>query len=101
MAIRLRIMDGQMIALCAAKYPHLRGDIYLDDAWHHALYAKFFADNYLNKYLPEAYPDMSRTELYRRFLPSDTEARCCCPQCTDYIRGIHPVEQSGTREPSP
>ena len=41
MAIRLRIIDGEMIALCAAKTKAREGDIYLGDAEHYALTCKF------------------------------------------------------------
>ena len=41
MAIRLRIIDGQMLALCAAKTVVQEGDIYLGDDEHYALMCKF------------------------------------------------------------
>ena len=44
MAIRLRVIKGKTVALCAAKFPDNKGDIYLDDAAHHALTLKFEAD---------------------------------------------------------
>lgn len=44
MAIRLREVDGNRIALCAAKTGPLVGDVYLDDAAHHALTTKFALD---------------------------------------------------------
>jgi len=44
MAIRLRTIDGTRIALCAAETDPAPGDIYLDDASHYALAAKFALD---------------------------------------------------------
>ncbi len=44
MAIRIRIIDGKLKALCAAEYPEQLGDMYLDDNVHHALSIKFHND---------------------------------------------------------
>ena len=44
MAIRIRIVNGQTVALCAAETEPLKGDIYLDDTAHHALTEKFEND---------------------------------------------------------
>lgn len=44
MAIRIRQIQGQTVALCAAKTKAQEGDIYLDDAVHHALSTKFGVD---------------------------------------------------------
>jgi hypothetical protein len=44
MAIRLRRVDGVLVALCAARSQEKLGDFYLDDAQHHALAEKFSAD---------------------------------------------------------
>lgn len=44
MAIRLRIVDGTMVALCAARSVEKPDDIYLDDEAHGALSYKFAAD---------------------------------------------------------
>lgn len=41
MSIRLRQVEGRWIALCAARSIPKEGDIYLDDAHHEALGAKF------------------------------------------------------------
>ncbi|MER8754128.1 hypothetical protein NKH69_00390 [Mesorhizobium sp. M0976] len=41
MAIRIRAVDGLRVALCAAETDAIAGDVYLDDADHHALAAKF------------------------------------------------------------
>lgn len=44
MAIRIRNLDGELVALCAAKTKAKAGDIYLDDNVHHALTTKFGLD---------------------------------------------------------
>lgn len=44
MAIRLRTINGVRIALCAAETDPMPGDVYLDDADHYALAAKFSHD---------------------------------------------------------
>lgn len=44
MAIRIRKVDGHVVALCAAETQPELGDLYLDDAVHHALDGKFHAD---------------------------------------------------------
>lgn len=44
MAIRLRVVDGVPIAVCAARSMPQEADIYLDDGWHHALAVKFDLD---------------------------------------------------------
>lgn len=44
MAIRVRKIKGRVVALCAAKSSPAPGDIYLDDAVHHALMHKFSGD---------------------------------------------------------
>lgn len=44
MAIRIRVIDGKTIALCAARSVAKAGDIYLDDATHYALTRKLARD---------------------------------------------------------
>lgn len=44
MSIRIRVVDGNTIAICAARSVPKEGDLYLDDAAHHALTVKFSAD---------------------------------------------------------
>jgi hypothetical protein len=44
MAIRLRTVGNVRVALCAAETDELQGDVYLDDADHYALAAKFCQD---------------------------------------------------------
>ncbi|KKM14824.1 hypothetical protein LCGC14_1702170 [marine sediment metagenome] len=44
MAIRLRKINSEMIALCAVESDPKRDDIYLDDEIHYALATKFMED---------------------------------------------------------
>lgn len=44
MSIRIRRIGGVTVALCAARSIEKPGDVYLDDAQHHALAEKFSAD---------------------------------------------------------
>jgi len=44
MAIRLRRVEGLLIAICAARSVEQPGDVYLDDGQHHALADKFMED---------------------------------------------------------
>lgn len=44
MSIRLRIIDGHPIALCAARSIAKPGDIYISDLWHGALMDKAARD---------------------------------------------------------
>ena len=46
MAIRIRKVNGYIIALCAAVSKPKEGDLYLDDSAHHALSTKFGLDWY-------------------------------------------------------
>lgn len=44
MSIRIRVVDGVTVALCAARSVPQAGDVYLDDAQHEALASKFAED---------------------------------------------------------
>lgn len=44
MSIRIRVVNGKTVALCAAKTESKMNDLYLDEVVHHALYRKFQAD---------------------------------------------------------
>ena len=44
MAIRIRMVNRKLVALCAAETKPQKDDIYLDDNIHHALYYKFEND---------------------------------------------------------
>lgn len=64
MAIRLRLVNGKMIAICAARSVPKDDDIYLDDAAHSALANKFSRD-YHEMYgfdLPNKYTDSELAE---------------------------------------
>ena len=66
MAIRLRTVDGVRVALCANVFAEKEGDVYLDDADHYALTAKFNKDYY--------YPNHS-TIYAREWTVADGEPR--------------------------
>ena len=56
MAIRLRVVDGQLVALCAARSVEKPGDVYLDDNAHYALSQKYwldYADHFTEPIVPE------------------------------------------------
>ena len=44
MSIRIREIEGETVALCAAQTEAKEGDIYLNDCAHHALMTKFTVD---------------------------------------------------------
>lgn len=49
MAIRLRKLDGEWVALCAVETCSREGDVYLDDGIHYALACKFARDHLKHK----------------------------------------------------
>lgn len=53
MAIRLRVVNGQLVALCAARSIPQPDDFYLDDAQHDALNEKFMRDHNLGDFSDE------------------------------------------------
>jgi predicted RNase H-like HicB family nuclease len=57
MAIRLRRVNGVLIALCAAKSKKKVDDVYLDDEAHYALNFKFRRDHAEEDSLPMPHPD--------------------------------------------
>lgn len=57
MAIRIRVVSGYTVALCAAKTKAQKGDIYLDDGVHHALTTKFGLDFYEEGLLDDTLAD--------------------------------------------
>ena len=68
MAIRLREVDGEPMAVCAAYSEEKPGDIYIDDLWHYALAQKFWRDS------PECgIYDKEHNALVRK--------ECNCPAC--------------------
>lgn len=61
MAIRLRVIDGTLIAICAARSVAKPGDVYLDDGAHHALADKFAEDFASEGYNTKSlYPEAAR-----------------------------------------
>jgi len=58
MAIRLRSVDGETVALCAAETLAIEGDIYLDDNAHYALMLKFARELCPEKRICEPRNDM-------------------------------------------
>ena len=52
MAIRIRVINGKYVALCAAEYTEKIGDLYLDDGIHEALAEKFWSDWKSNGLIP-------------------------------------------------
>lgn len=44
MAMRVRTVNGHVVALCAAEYPAEEGDLYIDDGQDHAIRVKLEAD---------------------------------------------------------
>ena len=57
MAIRLRHVNGRLIAICAARSVEKLGDVYLDDGAHHALNNKFSEDFNSEGVFPRAVVD--------------------------------------------
>lgn len=55
MSIRLRSVNGVLVALCAARSVPKPGDVYLDDGQHYALAQKFWRD-YEGEAPPECRP---------------------------------------------
>ena len=53
MAIRIREINGETVALCAAKTKAEEGDIYISDASHHALSTKLIVDFTSEGWIPE------------------------------------------------
>lgn len=52
MAIRIREIDGETVALCAAKTKAKKGDVYINDAAHHALTTKCAVDFESEGFMP-------------------------------------------------
>lgn len=59
MSIRIRVVDGVMVALCAARSVEKPGDVYLDDGHHHALAEKFAADFQSEGYNTQPYDEQA------------------------------------------
>lgn len=63
MAIRIRKIKGNTIAICAAKSKPEKGDLYLDDSIHHALTTKFGLDFYSEGIINDPLADNSLIPL--------------------------------------
>ena len=74
MAIRIRKIDGRLVALCARVTIPVEGDIYLHDGIHHALSEKFGLDYESMGFLKDAPVD----EISRLIIEKE-EAKCICP----------------------
>ncbi|MCK5601028.1 hypothetical protein KAR91_04105 [Candidatus Pacearchaeota archaeon] len=66
MAIRIRNINGTVIALCARKSDPKSGDIYLDDNVHHALSTKFGIDWVEEGLLTESLADERLVPLMKK-----------------------------------
>ena len=65
MAIRIRIINGLTVALCAAKTSPEKSDLYLDDNIHHALSSKFGVDFYEMGFLRKSCAEDNLVALMR------------------------------------
>lgn len=63
MAIRIRKVNGIIVALCAAKTKAEDGDIYLNDLIHHALTTKFGLDWHEEGFLDDSMADPILAEI--------------------------------------
>ncbi len=70
MAIRIRVINGRTVALCANKTKEMPGDLYLDDNVHHALSTKFGLDWVWEGLLEKSLAD---PELKAIILESETD----------------------------
>lgn len=63
MSIRIRKVEGTIIAICAARSMPKEGDIYLDDAAHHALSVKFDLDFGAMNFMQSSYDRSKEARL--------------------------------------
>lgn len=63
MAIRIRKINGETVALCAAKYKYQKGDLYLNDTIHHAL-TKKFENDFKKEKLIESCPECGSINIF-------------------------------------
>jgi hypothetical protein len=80
MAIRIRNVDGHIVALNARLTAQQPDDIYLDDAVHHALSTKFGVDFADMGFMNESIADPIIKKKMK-----DEEWKCTCPK-----RGVNP-----------
>ena len=78
MAIRLRVVDGHLVALCAAATKEQLGDRYLDDTVHHALATKFALDFESEGLCADCAADPVLAEITRR---EEAREAWYCPNC--------------------
>lgn len=62
MSIRIRQSSGMTVALCAAETDEQAGDVYIDDAQHYALAAKFAQDGAVGEF-PQEWAEMDRHKV--------------------------------------
>lgn len=74
MAIRVREINGRLVALCARVTIPVEGDVYLHDGIHHALSEKFGLDFESMGFLKDAPVDKTSKQIIER-----EEAKCLCP----------------------
>lgn len=70
MAIRIRWIDGHVVALCAAKTSPKKDDVYLGDSIHHALSTKFGVDWVSEGRLEE---DLANQEIKKLMLAEESK----------------------------
>ena len=71
MSIRLRLVDGQRLALCGYETDEEPGDVYLDDAQHRALADKF-ADDFTESCIYDPGDDYRRRRDSQRLRDAST-----------------------------
>lgn len=84
MSIRIRVVEGITVALCAAETDPKPGDVYLDDAHHHALAAKFAQDwqgRTINWEYPEEWAAMESQKLRDAEEEIIRALAAHCPNC--------------------
>lgn len=72
MAIRIRTVNGLRIALCAAETDAMPDDLYLDDADHYALAAKFASD-WQGQTVNWSYPEEEAAMATQKLRDAETE----------------------------
>ncbi len=83
MAIRLRVVDGETVALCAAQTVSVEGDVYLDDNMHYALMLKFAGDFHESGVCP----DIGISEARNRRLVKSQEDSSACKERDEWLLG--------------
>lgn len=95
MAIRIRTINNCTIALCAAETDPKPGDIYLDDATHHALSTKFGLDFQSEGLIESAPVDNVLVELMEKEKVRDAKQEIERWAITEFLRqGLSEEEAS-------